>query len=148
VRLVYTQISPGHIWTTLYLLFRMRVQPVFRSKQRTECLAFENGLNKESWFYSRQGRNFSLLQSVRIGSGFHPASESVAIGVKRPAREDGHSPSSIETENGLLYHHFPIRLHGVHRGIFENEVTVKWGNCIERNIIICSLFQSLLRWLH
>lgn len=82
-----------------YLLFRIRVKRVFRSKQRTKCLAFENGLTEESWFYSRQGRNFSLVQSVRIGSGFHPASDSVAIGVKRPAREAGHSPSSVETEN-------------------------------------------------
>lgn len=56
------------------------------NKQRTECLAFENGLTEESWFYSRQGRNFSPIQSARIVSGFHPASDSVAIGVKRAAR--------------------------------------------------------------
>jgi hypothetical protein len=56
-------------------------------------------MSEESWFYSRQGRYFSLLQSVRIVSGGHPASDSVVIGVKRPAREAGHSPSSVEPKN-------------------------------------------------
>lgn len=57
-------------------------------------------MTEESWFYSRQA-TFSSTLNRSDWFWSHPASDSGAIGVKRPAREAGHSLSSVEAENWL-----------------------------------------------
>jgi hypothetical protein len=67
-------------------------------------------------FDSRTGAgNFSLLHRVQNGSGAHPASYPLSLGVKWPARESDHlPPSSAEVKNAWSYTSTPpIRLHDV-----------------------------------
>jgi hypothetical protein len=64
--------------------------------------------------------NFSLRHRAQTGSGTHPTSYPMGTGglslwVKRPGREDDHSPpSSADVKECVkLYLHSPIRLHSV-----------------------------------
>jgi hypothetical protein len=76
-----------------------------------------------SEFEYRQGKNFSPLQVVLIGSGAHPASypmgtegEAPNLGVKWTRREADYSPPTCaEVRNMWIYVHiYPtILLHGV-----------------------------------
>jgi hypothetical protein len=73
-----------------------------RSRDSPVGIATGGGLGAGNpGFESRQGQDFSLLHSVRTGSGAYAASYPTGTGVKRQGREADHSPpSSAEVKNG------------------------------------------------
>jgi hypothetical protein len=69
--------------------------------------------------FSARARDFSLLRSVKTGSGAHPASYpkgtgALSPGVKRAGRETDYSfPSSADVKNGRAIPPLPIHQHGM-----------------------------------
>jgi hypothetical protein len=85
------------------------------SRDSSIGIATGYGLEEQGGGSSSPGRvkKFSLLHIVQTGSGVHPTSYKLGIGVSFPGVKPQGREADRGQENVDLYIHSPIRLHGV-----------------------------------